>query len=61
MLFTDLNVTFKFNSDSEERTFLCTKVVFGLELIGHIDEMFDYTLEENYSEARQKIEIWVKF
>lgn len=60
MLFTDLNVTFKFDSDQEERTFLCTKVVFALELIGHIDEMFDFTLKENYEDARQDIEIWVK-
>ena len=60
MLFTNLEVTFAYSAGSESRVFLCSRIIFGLEYIGEIEEHFDLSLSEEYEDARQRIEIWVK-
>ena len=60
MLFTNLDITFKYNAGAETRALVANKIEFGLRLFGHIDELLDYTLSEDYEEARQTIEVLIK-
>jgi len=57
MLFTNIEITFSYDAGAETQTLTASKVEFGLELIGQIDENFDYTLSEAYEDARQTIEV----
>lgn len=56
-----LNANVRFTASGKvDRTFLCDYVVFGLELVGRVDEMLDFSLEEDYEGVRETIKLRVK-
>lgn len=54
-----MTVTFSYNSDANTKDLVCDYVVFGIEFIGQVDEMLDFSLEEDYDGVRQTIELQV--
>lgn len=57
MKIQNVDVTFSHSADVETRTFMVSECVFGVEIIGEVLELVDYTLEENDEGVRQTIEM----
>lgn len=61
MLAQNIKITFIATSSGwVQKTLLCDYALFGLDLVGEVNEMVDYSLEENYPGVRQTIELKVK-
>ena len=60
MLVTYFDILFAYDSGTETMEVTGTKIFFGLELEGHIDDMLDHSLTESYEDTRETLDIWVK-
>lgn len=59
MLVREIEVTF-IHYGMHQHTLKCDYVLFGLEFLGDVVEMFDDSLVENYRGGRERIELKVK-
>lgn len=59
MIANNIEVTF-ITYGELARKFICDYVIFTLEFLGEVVEMFDDSLQENYRAVRQNIELKVK-
>lgn len=61
MLAQNINITFiATDSGWVQKHLLCDYALFGIDHIGEVNEMVDYSLVENYQGVRQTIELKVK-